>query len=87
MKETVFETLAKFQRQGSNWRFRSVLSLDLHTVKNEPLGGSSCSPLPALLAARKAFINLKNEEDECFKWAITRLLRGLLNIKFSRKTF
>ena len=31
MKETVLESLAKFQRQGSNWRFRSVLSLDFHT--------------------------------------------------------
>ena len=25
MKETVLESLAKFQRQGSNWRFLSVL--------------------------------------------------------------
>ena len=33
MKETVLESLAKFQRQGSNWRFHSVLRLDLHTVK------------------------------------------------------
>ena len=33
MKETVLESLAKFQRQGSNWRFHSVLSMDLHTVK------------------------------------------------------
>ena len=33
MKETVLEPLAKFQRQGSNWTFYSVLSLDLHTVK------------------------------------------------------
>ena len=41
MKETVLETLAKFQRQGSNWRFHSVFSLDLHMVKYEPLGGSS----------------------------------------------
>ena len=47
MKETVLESLANFQRQGSNWRFRSVLSLDLHTVKYEPLGGSSYIPLPA----------------------------------------
>ena len=39
MKETVFESLAKFQRQWSNWRFLSVLSLDLHTIKCEPLGG------------------------------------------------
>ena len=71
MKETVLETLAKFQRQGSNWRFHSVLSLDLYTVKYEPLGGSSYIPLPAFLAAKKAIINLKNEDDECFKWAIT----------------
>ena len=71
MKETVLETLAKFQRQGSNWRFHSVLSLDLHTVKHEPHGGSSYIPLPGFLAAKKANINLKNEDDECFKWAIT----------------
>ena len=46
MKETVLESLAKFQRQGSNWRFRSVVSLDLHTVKYEQLGGFSYIPLP-----------------------------------------
>ena len=53
MKENVSESLAKFERQGSNWRFRSVLSLDLHTVKYEPLGGSSYIPLPGFLAAMK----------------------------------
>ena len=74
MKETVLESLAKFQRQGSNWRFRSVLSLDLHTVKYEPLGGSFYIQLPAFLAAKKAIINLRNEDDKCFKWAITPAL-------------
>ena len=74
MKETVLESLVKFQTQGSNWRFHSVLSLDLHTVKCEPLGGSSYIPHPAFLAANKAIINLKNEDDECFKWVITRAL-------------
>ena len=67
MKETVFESLAKFQRQVSSWIFHSVLSLDLHTVKYEPLGGSSYIPLPAFLAAKKAIINLRNVNDECFK--------------------
>ena len=74
MKETVLESLAKFQRQGSNWRFHSVLSLDLHTLKYEPLGGSSYIPLPAFLVANKAIVNLKNEDDACFKWAIARAL-------------
>ena len=72
MKETFLESLAKFQRQGSYWRYRSVFSLDLRTVKYEPLGGSSYIPLPAYLAAKKAIINLKNEDDECLKWAIAR---------------
>ena len=31
-KGTVLESLAKFQSQGSNWRFHLVLSLDLHTI-------------------------------------------------------
>ena len=69
VKETVLESLAKFQRQGSNWRFRSVLSLDLHTVKYEPLS--------KFLAAKKAIINFKNQDDECFKWTVTRALNPL----------
>ena len=50
------------------------MSLDLHPVKYEPLGGSSYIPLPKFLAAKKAIINLNNEDNECFKWAITRAL-------------
>ena len=50
------------------------MSLDLHTVKYVPLGGSSYIPLPKFLAAKKAIINLKNEDDECFKWVITGAL-------------
>ena len=77
IKEIVLESLAQFQRQGSNWRFRSVLSLNLHTVKYEPLFGSSSIPLSVFLAAKKAIINLQNEDDECFKWAITRALNSV----------
>ena len=50
------------------------MSLDLHTVKYEPLGGSSYIPLSRFLGAKKAIINLKNEDEECFKWGITRAL-------------
>ena len=71
MKETVLESLAKYQRQGNNWSFRSVLSLNLHTVKYVPLGVSSYIQLPRFLATKKAIINLKNEDDKFFKWAIT----------------
>ena len=68
MKETVLESLAKFQRQGSYWRFHSLSSLDLHTVKYVPLGGSSYIPLPKLLAAKKAIINLKTRMMSVSNW-------------------
>ena len=38
------------------------------------LAGSSYIPLPGFLAAKKAITNLRNEDDECFKWATTRAL-------------
>ena len=82
MKETVLESLANFQRQGSNWRFRSVLIFDLHIEKYEALGGWSYIPLLKFLAAKEAIINLKNEDDECFKWANTRALNPVENILY-----
>jgi hypothetical protein len=74
MSEVVLERLAKFQRLGSNWRFKSIKDLQVHTVKYEPLRGSSYFKLPDELAAKKAIINPQNEDDECFKWVVTRAL-------------
>ena len=77
MKETVLKSLVKFQRQGNNWKFHSVLSQNLHTVKYVPLRDSSYISLPAFVAAMKAIINLKNEDDECFKWTIIRAINPI----------
>ena len=79
MEETVLKQLGKFQSLRSNSRFHSVLSLDLHTVKYVPLGSSSYIPLPKFLAAKKAIINLKNEDNECFKLALARTLNTVEN--------
>ena len=43
-------------------------------MKYVALGGSSYIPLPKYQTAKKAIINLKKEDDECFKWPITRAL-------------
>ena len=55
------------------------MRLDLHTVKYEPRGAFSYIQLPKFLAGKKAIINRKNEDDECFKWAITRALNSVEN--------
>jgi len=68
------ESMASFQMRGSNWRFVAVQRLDINTVDYKPLKGSSYIPLPRCLADKKAIINLKNDDDQCFKWCVARAL-------------
>src|SRR6266496_3160721 len=68
------ESMAIFQRQGSNWRFVAVRKMEVNTVIYNPLKGSSYIPLPSYLAKKKAIINMKNDDDQCFKWCVTRAL-------------
>src|SRR5688572_24293129 len=72
--DKIKESMASYQMRGSNWRFRAVLKLDIDTVEFKPLKGSSYIQLPEYLANKKAIINPKNNDDECFKWCITRAM-------------
>ena len=74
MFEEVLENMARFQRRGSNWRFEEVLKLEIHLVGFVPLKGNSWIPLPETISKKKAVINMKNEDNECFKWCVTRAL-------------
>ena len=77
--DKMMESLAKFQIEGSGWFLHSIAGLDLHTVKYTPLKGSSFIKLPPHLAKKKAITNMKNEDDECFKWCVTRALNPVQN--------
>ena len=74
MVDRVLEAMATFQRDGSNWTFKSIICLEIHTVVYEPLKGNSYIPLPPKLAQKKAIINMKNEDDKCFTWSVLRAL-------------
>ena len=49
MVDTMMERKDNFQRHGSNWRFVSVLELEVHMVEYIPLKGSSWIELPEAL--------------------------------------
>ena len=75
MSNEILEHVANFQRRGSGWIFRKVLSMYIHLNKYEPLSGSSYIPLPKVLRSKGAIINVLNKKDnECFKWAVTSAL-------------
>src|SRR5688572_17219211 len=77
-KDKIIESMASFQMRGSNWRLRAVQKLEINTVVYQPLKGSSYIPLPKCLASKKGIINMKNEDEECFKWCVTRALNPVV---------
>ena len=68
------EVLANFQQSGSNWVFQEIIRLEIHFANWQPLGGSTFIPLPAKIKNKKAVINPKNEDNQCFKWCVVRAL-------------
>src|SRR6218665_4154333 len=77
VRDKILESMATFQMRGSNCRFNQVVKLDINTIVYKPLKGSSYIKLPTELANKKAIINLKNGDNECFKWCITRALNPI----------
>ena len=63
----MLESLAKFQRNGSGWRLKEIIGLNINIAKFDPMEGSGYSDLPAYLKKKKAIINMKNEDEKCFK--------------------
>ena len=72
MIQEMIEAMENYNKRGSNWIFKKVIRLDVNFVRWKPLGGSAHIPLPAKLANKKAVINMKNQDDFCFKWCISR---------------
>ena len=72
MEREMIENLENFNRGGSNWVFEEVLFLKIQFVRWNPLRGSSWIALPPALQNKKALINMKNEDDMCFKWCLAR---------------
>ena len=75
MVEEIEEEIQKVQdAEGSGWVFVKVEKLVLHTTRWEPLNGSGYIDLPEVLKNKKAIINMKNQDEECFKWCVLRAL-------------
>ena len=74
MKEKMLESLPKYQKLGSGWRLLSIEMLEIFITKFKPLNGKSYKPFPKVIVKKNAVINIENDDDLCFKWAVTRAL-------------
>ena len=72
--DRVLENFANFQRRGSGWQLHSIEGLEIFIMKFDPVQGRSYAPFPKCVVKKKAEINMENNDDQCFKWAVTRAL-------------
>ena len=80
MTERIIENMATLQQAtGCGWRLHSIIKLELHTVRYNPLRGETWVQLPKELANKKAIINPKNEDNKCFLWCVLRALNPKAN--------
>jgi hypothetical protein len=69
MMDQMLEALASYLNKGSGWRLKEI-NLEVKIYENKPLRGSSYVDLPKFIKDKKAMINIKNTDNECFKWAL-----------------
>ena len=70
MIQKILESFATYNNQGSGWIFARVIELSLKTDDLTILNGSNYIELPKTLSSKKAIINVQNEDNECFKYAV-----------------
>ncbi|XP_068753693.1 uncharacterized protein [Montipora capricornis] len=91
-KQVILNKIAVWISEGSGWTVQSVDNHYLNVVKYEPMKGSSYIKLPNKLKhSAKGLINMKNEDNECFRWCHIRHLnpqdKDAQRIKKSDKAF
>ena len=72
-KQNILNKIAQWISEGSGWTVQSVDNHYLNIAKYEPTKGSSYIQLPnELRNSKKGLINMKNEDNECFRWCHIR---------------
>lgn len=59
---------------GSGWTLYEIVSLTVNINKHQVFNGAKHMQLPNFIASKKAVINVKNTDNQCFKWAVLAAL-------------
>ena len=74
-QQQILNIIAQWVSEGSGWTIESVDSHYLNIVQYQPMKDSSYIKLPQELRnSAKGLINMKNEDNQCFRWCHIRHL-------------
>ena len=74
-RQEILNVIDKWVSEGSGWVIDRIDSHYINVTLYKPLNGSSYIELPKELRnSKKGLINMKNEDEECFRWCHIRHL-------------
>ena len=74
-RQEILNVVDKWVSEGSGWIIDRIDSHYINVTLYKPLNGSSYMELPTELRnPKKGLINIKNKDDECFRWCHIRHL-------------
>ena len=73
-KQHILNIISQWVSEGSGWTVESIESHHLNIANYSPLKGSSYIELPPEIKKSKGLINIKKEDNECFRWCHIRHL-------------
>ena len=74
-RQEILNVIDKWVSEGSGWVIDRIDSHYINVTLYKPLNGSSYMELPTELKnPKKGLINIKNKDDECFRWCHIRHL-------------
>jgi hypothetical protein len=74
VKTKLTNEMQEFQIKQSQWCLKIIIALELCINKFIPLRRASYIDLPKFIQLKHAVINVKNEDNKCFLWAILSAL-------------
>lgn len=88
--DKIIEQLARNTEEvvtkGSNWSLSKIYHLDLHMNKKQSLIAGAFIELPLSIQRKRACINPRNQDHQCFKWCILAFfLNEILKENFQTK--
>ncbi|XP_050513029.1 uncharacterized protein LOC126888699 [Diabrotica virgifera virgifera] len=72
--EPITAKLEEFQERDSGWALKAVVNLGVNINKFTPQLGSSFVELPPQIKRKEACVNVKNDDEACFAWAVISAL-------------
>lgn len=75
--QPTMKDMEEFQERESGWTLKRIELLNVIINKYNPMRCGSYLPLPPPIIRKKACINIKNNDNQCLKWAVLCALTHL----------